>query len=170
MSFIRRVRSMAVLIGEASEVARGQEGQKWVGRMVCEHHVSMTPRTKVSVCVRETIGERKKTLLGSEIVTELEVGQFFWGKMETAHGLFGVRELFLHVLVQGSLGASGQANGTEIEALKTMPVGMVCETKVGSDRNFSGEKGGCTAKMALPRWQKGGLHCGWFGGRQQQVC
>ena len=81
MSFSRRVRSMAVLIGEASEVARGRQGQKWVGQMVWEHHVSMTPRTEVSVCERETIGERKKKLLGSEIVTELEVGQFFWGKM-----------------------------------------------------------------------------------------
>ena len=59
MSFIRRVRSMAVLIGEASEVARGREGQKWVGRMVCGHRVSMAPRTEVSVCVRETIRERK---------------------------------------------------------------------------------------------------------------
>ena len=68
---------MAVLIGEASEVARGRQGQKWVGQMVWEHHVSMTPRTEVSVCERETIGERKKKLLGSEIVTEREVGQFF---------------------------------------------------------------------------------------------
>ena len=94
MSFSRRVRSMAVLIGEASEVARGREGQKWVGRMVWEHHVSMTPRTEVSVCERETIGERKKKLLGSEIVTEREVGQFFWKKWETAHGLCGVGECF----------------------------------------------------------------------------
>ena len=31
ISFFRRVRSMAVLIGEASELARGREGQKWVG-------------------------------------------------------------------------------------------------------------------------------------------
>ena len=76
---------MAVLIGEASEVARGRQGQKWVGQMVWEHHVSMTPRTEVSVCERETIGERKKKLLGSEIVTEREVGQFFLGKNGKPH-------------------------------------------------------------------------------------
>ena len=85
MGFIGRVRSIAVWIGEASEVARGREGQKLVGRMVWEHHVSMTPRTEVSVCERETIGERKKKLLGSEIVTELEVGQFFRGKNGKPH-------------------------------------------------------------------------------------
>ena len=34
------------------------------------------PRTEVSVCERETIGKTKCKLLGSEIVTELEVSQF----------------------------------------------------------------------------------------------
>ena len=85
---------MAVLIGEASEVARGRQGQKWVGRMVWEHHFSMTPRTEVSVCERETIRERKTTLLGSEIVTELEVGQFFLEKMENRTWVCGVGEGF----------------------------------------------------------------------------
>ena len=54
----------------------------------------MTPRTEVSVCERETIGETKCKLLGSEIVTELEVSQFFWGKWKTAHGFCGVGEVF----------------------------------------------------------------------------
>ena len=161
---------MAVLIGEASEVARGRQGQKWVGQMVWEHHVSMTPRTEVSVCERETIGERKKKLLGSEIVTEREVGQFFWKKWETAHGLCGVGEWILHGLVQGSSGASGRANDQETEALKMTPVG-VCAKKDGQRLQlFWVEKGGCTAEMALPRWQKGGLHCDDLESRQRQVC
>ena len=54
----------------------------------------MTPRTEVSVCERETIGKTKCKLLGSEIVTELEVSQFFLGKLENGTWVCGVGEVF----------------------------------------------------------------------------
>ena len=68
---------MAVLIGEASEVATGKGTQKSIGGMVQNHRVSMIPRTEFSVCEGGTIGKRKEPLLRSEIFTELEVSQFF---------------------------------------------------------------------------------------------
>ena len=88
---------MAVLIGEAPEVARGQEGQMWVGWMVWVHRVLRTPRTEVSVCERETIRKRKTQLLGSEIVTctELEVSQFILKSFGKPHmGCVGGRRGF----------------------------------------------------------------------------
>ena len=109
----------------------------------------MTPRTEVSVCEREPIGERKKKLLGSEIVTELEVSQFFWGKWKTAHGFVG-SERCLDGLVQRSSGASGRPNGAEIRGAENDTSGDDAQKKGGQrPRLFWWEK-----VDAPPRW-----HC-----------
>ena len=54
----------------------------------------MTPRTEVSVCERETTGKTKCKLLGSEIVTELEVSQFFLENGKPHMSFCGVGEVF----------------------------------------------------------------------------
>ena len=58
----------------------------------------------------------------------------------------------------------------KLEALKTTPTGMVREKRWAATATFLVGKGGCTTEMALPRWQKGGLHCGWSASRRRQVC
>ena len=122
----------------------------------------MTPRTEVSVCERETIGKTKCKLLGSEIVTELEVSQFFLGKMENRTWVLWGQRSFCMAWFREVRAQVGGRMVQKLEALKTTPVGMV-RKKGGRRPHFFGEECGCTAEMALPRWQKGGLHCGWFG-------
>ena len=94
----------------------------------------------------------------------------FSGENGKPHMGFVESERFLDGLVQRSSGASGRPNGAEIRGAENDASGDGREKRWAATATFLVGKSGCTTEMALPRWQKGGLHCGWSASRRRQVC